>query len=260
MVGVLTVGDGKDRRRRGARRAPGGSRGAGLRRQAHPRRLRPGRSASRGRRPSRRPARVAGGPEPREGHRPGPPAPCVLASQTRGTVRRGGATSVPGRTLAGADPGHSGNTDDTGRAASGHSGADASRRRRSCAWHGRWCPQACANKAAGPARAAETPDRAEPRRRNRFAAPPRDASRPSAAAVLHVVWFFVFANSGGDLAAQDAWAEFVGRHPGSAYNLAWYGGHAPGLVQRGLAVSDVGARRPDHDDDRRDRLRRAAHA
>ncbi|MFJ3926107.1 MFS transporter [Streptomyces sp. NPDC090022] len=47
------------------------------------------------------------------------------------------------------------------------------------------------------------------------------------AAVLHVVWFYVFANSGGDLAAQDAWAEFVGRHPDSAYNLAWYGGMHP---------------------------------
>nr|WP_223838109.1 MFS transporter [Streptomyces venezuelae] len=47
------------------------------------------------------------------------------------------------------------------------------------------------------------------------------------AAVLHVVWFFLFANSGGDLAAQDAWAEFVGRHPDSAYNLAWYGGMHP---------------------------------
>ncbi|MEU5579662.1 glycosyltransferase family 87 protein [Streptomyces huasconensis] len=47
------------------------------------------------------------------------------------------------------------------------------------------------------------------------------------AGVLHVVWFFVFANSGGDLAAQDAWAEFVGRHPASAYNLAWYGGMHP---------------------------------
>ncbi|MET9148921.1 MFS transporter [Streptomyces sp. NPDC004042] len=44
------------------------------------------------------------------------------------------------------------------------------------------------------------------------------------AGVLHIVWFFAFANSGGDLAAQDAWAEFVGRHPDSAYNLAWYGG------------------------------------
>src|SRR6185312_11932444 len=40
-------------------------------------------------------------------------------------------------------------------------------------------------------------------------------------------WFFTFANSGGDLAAQDAWAEFVGRHPDSAYNLAWYGGMHP---------------------------------
>ncbi|MFD9002061.1 MFS transporter [Streptomyces sp. NPDC059582] len=44
------------------------------------------------------------------------------------------------------------------------------------------------------------------------------------AGILHIVWFFTFANSGGDLAAQDAWAEFVGRHPDSAYNLAWYGG------------------------------------
>ncbi|MFF3330492.1 MFS transporter [Streptomyces sp. NPDC002888] len=41
---------------------------------------------------------------------------------------------------------------------------------------------------------------------------------------LHIAWFFTFANSGGDLAAQDAWAEFVGRYPDSAYNLAWYGG------------------------------------
>ncbi|NBM14578.1 MFS transporter [Streptomyces sp. GC420] len=47
------------------------------------------------------------------------------------------------------------------------------------------------------------------------------------AALAHLVWFFAFANSGGDLAAQDAWAEFVGRHPDSAYNLAWYGGMHP---------------------------------
>lgn len=47
------------------------------------------------------------------------------------------------------------------------------------------------------------------------------------AAALHVAWFFSFANSGGDLAAQDAWAEFVGRHPDTAYNLAWYGGMHP---------------------------------
>ncbi|MFD4863044.1 MFS transporter [Streptomyces atratus] len=49
----------------------------------------------------------------------------------------------------------------------------------------------------------------------------------AAAAVTHLLWFFFFANSGGDLAAQDAWAEFVGRHPGTAYNLAWYGGMHP---------------------------------
>ncbi|MFE7131859.1 MFS transporter [Streptomyces sp. NPDC057638] len=47
------------------------------------------------------------------------------------------------------------------------------------------------------------------------------------AAVAHLLWFFFLANSGGDLAAQDAWAEFVGRHPDSAYNLAWYGGMHP---------------------------------
>ncbi|WP_435840771.1 MFS transporter [Streptomyces cinnamoneus] len=47
------------------------------------------------------------------------------------------------------------------------------------------------------------------------------------AAVLHVVWVMLFANSGGDLAAQDAWAEFALQHPASAYNLAWYGGMHP---------------------------------
>lgn len=47
------------------------------------------------------------------------------------------------------------------------------------------------------------------------------------AAVVHMLWFLFFANSGGDIAAQDAWAEFVGRHPGTAYNLAWYGGMHP---------------------------------
>ncbi|MEU3446457.1 MFS transporter [Streptomyces thermolilacinus] len=44
------------------------------------------------------------------------------------------------------------------------------------------------------------------------------------AALLHLAWFLFVANSGGDLAAQDAWADFATRHPGSAYNLAWYGG------------------------------------
>ncbi|MEU9055726.1 MFS transporter [Streptomyces sp. NPDC048384] len=47
------------------------------------------------------------------------------------------------------------------------------------------------------------------------------------AGLLHIIWVFTFASSGGDLAAQDAWAEFVGRHPDSAYNLAWYGGMHP---------------------------------
>ncbi|MEV5238736.1 MFS transporter [Streptomyces cinnamoneus] len=47
------------------------------------------------------------------------------------------------------------------------------------------------------------------------------------AAVLHVLWVLLFANSGGDLAAQDAWAEFALQHPASAYNLAWYGGMHP---------------------------------
>ena len=35
----------------------------------------------------------------------------------------------------------------------------------------------------------------------------------SLAAVLHGVWFFTYANSGGDLAPQDALAEFVCRPP-----------------------------------------------
>lgn len=47
------------------------------------------------------------------------------------------------------------------------------------------------------------------------------------AAVLHILWVLWIANSGGDLAAQDAWAEFAGRHPDTAYNLAWYGGLHP---------------------------------
>lgn len=44
------------------------------------------------------------------------------------------------------------------------------------------------------------------------------------ALVLHLLWWPLLANSGGDIAAQDAWAEFARTHPGSAYNLAWYGG------------------------------------
>lgn len=49
----------------------------------------------------------------------------------------------------------------------------------------------------------------------------------ASAAVLHLLWVALLANSGGDLAAQDAWAEFALQHPDSAYNLAWYGGMHP---------------------------------
>ncbi|MFJ3710850.1 MULTISPECIES: hypothetical protein [unclassified Streptomyces] len=41
---------------------------------------------------------------------------------------------------------------------------------------------------------------------------------------LYVLWAAVLATGGGDLAAQLAWAGFASRHPGSAYNLFWYGG------------------------------------
>ena len=44
------------------------------------------------------------------------------------------------------------------------------------------------------------------------------------AGVLHLLWWQFLATSGGDIAAQDAWAEFARSHPGSAYNLGWYGG------------------------------------
>ncbi|MFE2595071.1 hypothetical protein ACFXCZ_00985 [Streptomyces sp. NPDC059396] len=41
---------------------------------------------------------------------------------------------------------------------------------------------------------------------------------------FYVLWAVLLATGGGDLAAQFAWAGFVARHPGSAYNLGWYGG------------------------------------
>ena len=41
---------------------------------------------------------------------------------------------------------------------------------------------------------------------------------------LYVLWVWLLATGGGDLAAQFAWAGFADRHPGSPYNLAWYGG------------------------------------
>ena len=47
------------------------------------------------------------------------------------------------------------------------------------------------------------------------------------AGVLHLLWWRFLANAGGDIAAQDAWAEFARAHPDSAYNFAWYGGMHP---------------------------------
>ncbi|MGW9118100.1 hypothetical protein ACWGRV_15920 [Streptomyces sp. NPDC055663] len=44
---------------------------------------------------------------------------------------------------------------------------------------------------------------------------------------LYLLWALVLATGGGDLAAQLAWAGFASRHPGSAYNLSWYGGTHP---------------------------------
>ncbi|MFG3131857.1 hypothetical protein [Streptomyces tendae] len=41
---------------------------------------------------------------------------------------------------------------------------------------------------------------------------------------LYAVWWALLATGGGDLAAQEAWADFVSWHGGSAYGLFWYGG------------------------------------
>ncbi|MEW1723167.1 hypothetical protein [Streptomyces sp. NPDC093109] len=46
----------------------------------------------------------------------------------------------------------------------------------------------------------------------------------AAAVPLYALWAAFLATGGGDLAAQFAWAGFMARHPGSAYNLSWYGG------------------------------------
>ncbi|MCX4906365.1 MFS transporter [Streptomyces sp. NBC_00878] len=77
-----------------------------------------------------------------------------------------------------------------------------------------------------PAAPVATPAEQETSRLHRFLRHPATLAT-ALSGILHVIWFFTFANSGGDLAAQDAWAEFVGRNPGSAYNLAWYGGMHP---------------------------------
>jgi hypothetical protein len=47
------------------------------------------------------------------------------------------------------------------------------------------------------------------------------------AAALHLLFLGFIGLSGGDIAAQDAWAEFARSHPDSAYNLSWYGGVHP---------------------------------
>ncbi|MFF8876533.1 hypothetical protein [Streptomyces flaveolus] len=41
---------------------------------------------------------------------------------------------------------------------------------------------------------------------------------------LYGLWWAYLATGGGDLAAQQAWADFAARHGGSAYGLFWYGG------------------------------------
>ena len=41
---------------------------------------------------------------------------------------------------------------------------------------------------------------------------------------LYAVWWAFLATGGGDLAAQEAWADFASHHGGSAYGLFWYGG------------------------------------
>ncbi|MEU4242509.1 MFS transporter [Actinoplanes sp. NPDC026619] len=65
-----------------------------------------------------------------------------------------------------------------------------------------------------------------------FIAFPRWWSRPPVVAgvlagVLSLVWALWLAHDAGDLAAQYAWTGFVRHHPGSAYNLSWYGGIHP---------------------------------
>lgn len=45
--------------------------------------------------------------------------------------------------------------------------------------------------------------------------------------VLTLIWARYLAGVGGDLAAQWSWADFAAKYPGSAYDLAWYGGIHP---------------------------------
>ncbi|WP_194915494.1 MFS transporter [Catenulispora rubra] len=65
----------------------------------------------------------------------------------------------------------------------------------------------------------------------RTAGGPRGRSTVWAAAlmslVLAAIWARYLAGVGGDLAAQWSWADFAAKYPGSAYDLAWYGGIHP---------------------------------
>ena len=47
------------------------------------------------------------------------------------------------------------------------------------------------------------------------------------ALLLGLLWAGTIAKVTGDLAAQWAWADFAAGHPGSAYDLGWYGGMYP---------------------------------
>ena len=47
------------------------------------------------------------------------------------------------------------------------------------------------------------------------------------ALLLTAIWARYLAGVGGDLAAQWSWADFAAKFPGSAYDLAWYGGIHP---------------------------------
>ncbi|MFF9313479.1 hypothetical protein ACF1BS_21480 [Streptomyces sp. NPDC014748] len=60
---------------------------------------------------------------------------------------------------------------------------------------------------------------------------------------LYVGWGVWLATGGGDLAAQVAWAEFVGAYPRAPYSLSWYGGVHVGnyslLAPRLMALGGV---------------------
>ncbi|WP_370352017.1 MFS transporter [Catenulispora sp. EB89] len=76
---------------------------------------------------------------------------------------------------------------------------------------------------------ADAPPAAPPAART--AGAPRGRSVVWAAAlmslVLAAIWARYLAGVGGDLAAQWSWADFAAKYPGSAYDLAWYGGIHP---------------------------------